>query len=80
MVETFCLVTLCSNKTNDPILGHMGVIGNRLNNVVLEDEDDGEKDDIGNNDEDNSDASPLKRNDSLDTAIGLARRHGDNTV
>ncbi len=51
-----------------------------LDRGVLEDEDEGEEDDVGNDDENDGDASPLEGDDAAHTAIGLLRGHGPDAV
>jgi hypothetical protein len=52
----------------------------RLDRGVLEDEDEGEEDDVGNDDENNGDASPLEGDDAPHSPVGLLRRHGPDAV
>lgn len=46
-----------------------------LDRVVLEYEDDREEDDVGNDDENNSNTSPLERNDTSHSAVCLTGAH-----
>ncbi|KAF1736232.1 hypothetical protein CRV24_001839 [Beauveria bassiana] len=78
--HTLVFVAACSNEADHPALCDFGILGNGLDNVVLEDKDDGKEDDVGGNDKDNGDAAPLQGNNALDAAVGLARGHGADAI
>lgn len=48
--------------------------------VVLEDENDGKEDNVDDDDEHNSNATPLQRDDATHPTVGLTRRHGPNAL
>lgn len=75
LVQTLRPVTFGADQTENPSLGYALVVMYCLDRVVLEHEDDREEDDVGNNDENNSDTSPLKRNDTSHSAVRLAGAH-----
>lgn len=80
LIETVCLVPTILEETQNPVFGELGIIGDLLNSVVLENKDDREKDDVRDDDKHNGDATPLQLNDSLDTAVGLLGCHGADAL
>jgi hypothetical protein len=75
-LKAFGFVTTGKSETCDPSVCHARVISHLLNRVVLEDKDHREEDDISNNDEHDSNTTPLQLDDALHTPVCLPRCHG----
>lgn len=74
------LVSTILKKAGNPRKGESSVFLDLFDRVVLEDENDREEDDVGDNDENDGDASPLERNHASHAAVSLFRGHGPDAV
>ena len=69
-----------NEEAYDPVFCQSRVVRNGLNDVVLEDENHREEDDIGNDDQYNSNSTPLESDDAADSSINLSWVHGLNAL
>lgn len=74
VLGTLVLVASLNDETGDPFLGLCRIVEEARLQIVHVEKDNGEKDDIGDDQEDDHDAAPLKGNDATNTAICLTGR------
>lgn len=79
-VETLVLVSVVGEKACNPARSDGLVVLNRLHRVVLEDEDNGEEDNVDDDDKHDGDSAPLQLDDAPDTAVSLTRCHGSDAL
>lgn len=75
-----CLLATIQKQAADPFTRDALVALDRLDRVVLEDEDNGEEDNVADNNEHNCNSSPLQLDDASDAPVGLLRGHGADAV